>query len=177
MKKFTSFVVILIVSITALFAQTTVEEPKATAGDQISEVVTTLFDKTTEAVQSMAEALKVPAEHVYTILVRQQVIQATYLLCTTLLCLFIGLFLVQFSIGRYRKECLRRNIKEYGNDTNKYRNYPVDMEDDWWLTGAIIGVIISIVSLIVLVCVSGSVFTGFFNPEYGAIQDIMNLIK
>ena len=112
---------------------------------------------------SLAEQLKQPAEHVYKIMVKQQYIKAF----TGILLLLVIILFVYLTI-KYAS-----NIEdwEYGI---AYKNKP----------GYSFGVlIISLASLFIAILVllvwqyPMDIIQGFINPEYGAIQDIINLIK
>lgn len=113
----------------------------------VSEVIETIYDKTTEAISGLANALKVPAEHVYGVLVKQQIVESWGLLLAVII----------FSILSYI-------FIKLGNDCN------------WRTEGYIPASLVSLMTLgvfIVLFIVHG--LTGFFNPEYGAIKEIMSL--
>jgi len=43
--------------------------------------------------------------------------------------------------------------------------------------GVIFGVIITIISIIVLLASFSSIISGFYNPEYGAMQDIARFLR
>lgn len=107
----------------------------------------------TEKLEELAKSLKVPAEHVYQILVKQQIVQAY-----TSLFAFFGLLLFCLIITYFF-------IKADG------------FEDDSFIN--ISGFILILISgILVLTCGANFIFNGFsgiINPEYGAIKEIMSL--
>ena len=82
-------------------------------------------------------------------------------------------------MNRFRRE-YHEEIKNgiHYND-RIHKSSPSFFENDYNLTSTfmIIGIIGLIITLIVTVSVISSIFTGFINPEYGAIDYITNLIK
>ena len=105
---------------------------------------------------SLAEQLKQPAEHIYKIMVKQQVVNSIAWLIIGLLCI---------STAFTRKFWLNRIEKEQDDDMG-------------WVMGLILLCIVpSMIGITVLIVQLDTIVTGFINPEYGAIQDIINLIK
>lgn len=110
------------------------------------------------AVEGAAEALKVGAEHVYEILVRQQVINSiTYL--------FLYVFLFTFSYILFKK------IHAYVQLKNKEDKYGE------WGAMYILPSIAIVVTMIVFSLTLNTCITGFLNPEYNAIMEIKGFIK
>ena len=117
------------------------------------------------ALQALAESLKTTSEHVYIILVRQQLVEAL----TILTLLAIGLGSLSYFIGFCRKadkraKSLVRRVED---------GYEWSAQDA--IVAAFIGgftVVVLLISLIQL----DVIFIGFFNPEYGAIKEIFNVI-
>ena len=148
---------------------------KETAGDQISQVVTTVFDKTSEAVKSLSEALKVPAERVYTVLTKQQAIVSVTWLSVVVLFLIAGIWLLVYANSNYNtaNKLYVSQIRE-----KDYRKDVLDFFDDdhAWSFQWVFGIIIFCVGLIIAAVASQAIFTGFLNPEYGAIKEIMSIL-
>jgi hypothetical protein len=136
----------LLISISVV-AQNNTTEPLPTVGDQTVQVVNAVFDKTTEVIQQLADALSVPAEHVYKVLVRQQVITGVSLIIGTFV--FIIVFILLF---------------RYGNKT------------DWEYDAVAVSCILIglLLSVLISVTIFGGI-PKLLNPEYGAIKDIISV--
>jgi hypothetical protein len=111
-----------------------------------------------QGIVALASSLKVGAEHVYMVLVRQQVVYAiTYLI----------LIIIAFIL-------ILNWIKKYKSD-----------EEMWTRDDDITGLgILRLIQILVAVFMMGigifhieNIMTGFINPEYGAIQDITDMVK
>lgn len=168
MKKI--IIVLILLSITIIgFSQ-----PDNPTTNKTVEVVDAVFDKTTEAVQGLALALKVPAEHVYSILVKQQVIRAATVLCCIVICLILGFILLKWSINSWRTANINYNTenKRLLDSNDRY-----DIDDNWWIWPFVIGIVLLIIGVLISLFGSNVIMTGLFNPEYGAIKDITNFIK
>ena len=165
-KLFALFSIILICF--AASAKEVVSIPDSTAV-----TFSKVYNDVKEGITGLATALKAPAEHVYTILVKQQVVNATTSLTVCIFMLLLG------SILFYTGYKIYVNYNETYNKNNDYkpgyRRY--DMDEGYWLIFIIVGTIIFIGGLIGLTVESKSIITGFFNPEYGAIKDIIGFIK
>lgn len=103
----------------------------------------------------LAKALKVGVEHVYVVLVRQQLVKSiTGTFIIGLLVLFAVLFFTNL-----------KKAEEAGRDS-------------YYIKAAIFGFLSFVFLLYVLM--SGTipeVVTGFVNPEYGAMESIFNFVK
>lgn len=151
MKKF--FVFCMLIVAIAANAQTVPQDKEELAALQIIDKV---YDKTTEAITQLADALAVPAEHVYNVLVKQQIITGVSLLLGMLLSILISciFWLIVFKKHDFEKDWIYQNT------------------EGWW-TATIILNITSIV-LIVIFIVDG--LPCLINPEYGAIREIMSIL-
>jgi len=112
---------------------------------------TQLYQDIETAINTLATELKVTADHVYGVLIRQQTINAIHII-------IIDALLLIFSII-----CIIVCIK----------NVNTDLTEVMIATTAIF----SIITIIVMAGTLPSMLTGFVNPEYGAIQDIMRMIR
>ena len=112
---------------------------------------------------SLAKSLKTPVEHIYKVLVTQQVVKASIFIIADILLIVLSII---FSIW-------------FGKTVNYYSK----QKDDWsdYEGPCIILCATTIVCIIAAVgCTFGSlstVVTGFINPEYGAIMDILQFIR
>ena len=130
-----------------------------TVADQVNQVV----DNVSNKVVALAEALKVPAEKVFIVMVKQQFIVA--LSESFSLSIFFIIFLLSILT------LLNKNSHEY-NFYDKFR----DFNARGYIT-LILSIIFGAVFIANLLYSSDAILTGFFNPEYGAIQDIIEMIK
>jgi len=119
---------------------------------------------------ALGSALKVGSEHVYEILVKQQIANSI----TSLSLIILSLILLSIMIKQACKNFVKH--EELGKD-----------KDYWYIDDsrfAIFGVILSVISgILILIIIIGichefnDIITGFINPEYGAIKEILEVIK
>jgi hypothetical protein len=120
-----------------------------------------VYNDVKQALDGMADALKVGAEHVYTVIVRQQLVDSiTYLLSYVVI---IGFCFGLFKIG----EAMR--LKEV-----KKQSYNID---DNYLFVYVLSGLCGVLFLLMFAATIDNVITGFFNPEYGAIMEIKSFVK
>jgi TRAP-type C4-dicarboxylate transport system permease small subunit len=113
------------------------------------------------ALSGVSDALKVGAEHVYEILVRQQLINSiTHLIVILILSLSSYLGLKYVYKNMY-------TIDELGNKEFNEGVIPV----------AIICAFLFVFAIINACIHTETILTGFLNPEYGAIMEIKSFIK
>lgn len=117
----------------------------------------TIYSDIKSGIVGLATALKVTAEHVYTILVKQQVVNS-------IIYLILGIISIIFIINWIKKYKSNEEWEDYGNPTalGVVR-----------ITQIIIGFILLVISLLNI----DIIITGLINPEYGAIKEILNFIK
>ena len=132
------------------FAKEEVSVPDTTAV-----TFTQFYNDVKEGITSLSIALKVPAEHVYDVLVKQQLVNSiVYSL------FFLGTIILTFVFI---------NLYKIGN------------EEEWENTSVLVWfIIISVFLLIFIIAFMANlsnIIQGFINPEYGAIKDIMSFIK
>lgn len=102
----------------------------------------------------LAAGLKVGVEHVYTVLIKQQIVYSiTWLIIIIALIIFTVIF---------------KKIYIYAKD-----NW-VDMSHFMFTLFGGAGLVIGYITVL---CNLTTIITGFVNPEYGAIKDIINFIK
>lgn len=116
-----------------------------------------LIDKYSEkvysAMEQLAEQLKVPAQHVYGVLVKQAVVEAW----TILIVAVIGIILLSIFGPKFVKSLLK--------------------DDE---VRGVLSMIISSLGLIMLtisIINLNTIVGGFLNPEYYALKEILNLIS
>ncbi len=111
------------------------------------------------ALQSLGETLKVGSEHVYTVLVKQQIVWA----------------IVYFLLLVFGIVALTLGYKFFGK---------TEFDGEDLKKGRVLDVIITVISFLgglILVLIGifhiPDMVTGFVNPEYGAMNDIVDWIK
>jgi hypothetical protein len=139
--------------VTASTVYTDAKDAVSTIHEDGKAVVGTLYQDVKGALQQLAGPLKVGAEHVYTILVKQQVVRATTWLCVDVLLLLLTSTFVYFSF---------KEIKKNPSSDDSWFALPLLL-----FTGAFITTLFTI----------NIIVSGFVNPEYGAIQDILDVIR
>jgi uncharacterized membrane protein (DUF485 family) len=105
-------------------------------------------------IKELAQKLEAPASHIYGVLIKQQKVKSISMLII-ILAVFAGLIVVAY------------------RTLGLYRNY---LEDDL-ITWAIAFGLITLALIVIISLTAEMVLTGFINPEYGAIRDIVNLIN
>ena len=157
MKKFFIIVVLAIISTNVFSTEVMVNDTTALTFNKV-------YEDVKEGIQGLAVALKEPAEHVYKIIVKQQLIHSIGF-ATVLLLSVVGFIL------------LYKSIKFINQPAPQNSNYSrVDLDEGWIILPIAIG-LTSIVFFIIGMLSFDTILTGIINPEYGAITDIMNFIK
>lgn len=136
-------------------------------------VVNQIFDKTTEAVTNLASALKVPAEHVYMVLVKQQTTKSIVFLTLILIGIFISIFCYKQTYSILDME--NKKYRETNDKKANYIRYTL-MDDGAWNVSFVFFWIFLIATVLTIALTTLPIITGFINPEYGAIKEIMNLL-
>lgn len=135
--------------------------------------VAKVYEDVKSGIQGLAQALKVPAVHVYKILVKQQ---TTYSIIN--ICIVIGLFLCCLLVGRYAKVTYKGHLALY---KKKYNTDNADIEDTvkgpLSVALTILSIALGVSGVIVLCITMQETIIGLTNPEYGAIKEIINFIK
>lgn len=141
--------IMILLLFTVSFAVYSQDSTKYVTDTNTEKLIDKYSDKIGDAITALAEKLQQPAEHVYKVLVKQQVVWGVGTLVGVVLgalFLFIGLL----GISKWR------------------------WDDDYCIPLNIVGVIILLVSLVLFFFYG---LTGLINPEYGALKDIVNMIK
>lgn len=113
-------------------------------------------------INGLAQSLKVPATHVYSIMIRQQIAQSISDL------IFVVVFII-LSIVLYKAGMRTMKKIEATKETDELIGITI-------FTFVLCGI-----STIITVCSFwhdySSIVTGFTNPEYGAIKEIISFVK
>jgi hypothetical protein len=169
MKKIV-FLISLIVITIAVSAQTTTPDQPISETERI---VDKYLDRAEDAISALAEKLSVPAEHVYGVLVKQQVIKSV---STFFLIVFL-IIISALAVWLPYKDWERSNIRYAAahDRDDDYRRWGLD--DRWWLWSMVPGIAVLIGSIIALASCAELIATGIFNPEYGAIKAILSVMQ
>ncbi len=159
---------LILLTITALtinvVSASTLTELKNTADSTLksidtSSVTNKIYNDVKSGIVGLASGLKVGAEHVYMVLVKQQVVNSI------IYCVFflLGLILIANFINRYKSD----------------EKWVTASREDPSFLGVIRGaqVIVGSVLFIVGLFNIDIMITGVVNPEYGAIKEILTFIK
>lgn len=123
--------------------------------------LTKVYADVKAGINGLAQSLKVPASHVYNIMVKQQITQSISNLIFVLV--FILLSIILYKVGM-----------------KTYKLYNVKKDEDL-ISITIITFILCAVSTLFSVgsfwSDYSSIVTGFTNPEYGAIKEIISFVK
>lgn len=110
-------------------------------------------------IEELAQSLRVAAEHVYGLLVRQQVISG---IVTVVSILLAGVVLVAVFSKLLKRQ---KEVSEEGYDTTEHEFAIV-----------FLGIVLAVVIVVSIIIVPSSV-NQIFNPEYYAIKEIMDVFK
>jgi len=174
MKKFITFWVMTIllaftiptVAQDSLTVSTVVNDQLVTSVSDLvtntnaEKLVDKYIDKAGAIIMSLAKTLQVPAEHVYSILVKQQSMNA---ICNLIFILFS--FLI-FAVFLYL--CISKKNYVWRSDGTIDEPKPIAIAS--WLLSAI-----SLIMFVISLSNLEQILMGLFNPEYGAIKEIMRL--
>lgn len=140
-----------------------VTELKDSAVQTVKEIDTSstfkqMYSDFKQGVVALASSLKVGAEHIYIVLVRQQIVYGI----VYLILLLIGIFLM----------------------INWLRNYK-NSGEIWWqrndatLLGIFrtIQIIVALIMMVIGIVNIETIVTGVVNPEYGAIKEVVKMVK
>lgn len=142
-------------TVSAAVDSATASAKKAAAYVDTSSNFKHLYGDVRAGVMGLASGLKVGAEHVYGVLVKQQIVYSiTWLIIIIMLIIFTKIF-----------------QKVYLHAKREW-----DDEVAFFFFTALSGLGL-VAGYIIVACNLTSIITGFVNPEYGAIQDIINFIK
>ncbi len=141
----------------------------------VEKLVDKYSSKIEAAVISLSESLQQPAEHVYIVLIRQQYVKASIGLSYYLLTIIFAFILYHVfersrwkeTSGYYTQDWKSREVYDEHEKTETYNRYST-------LT-LFIGAI-TIILFIGAAVNTSNILQGFINPEYGALQDIFELI-
>jgi hypothetical protein len=169
MKKIVFFISLIVITIAAPAQTAAPDQPIS----ETERIVDKYLDRAEDAISALAEKLSVPAEHVYSVLVKQQVIKSVSTLFLIVFLIIISILAIWLPYKDWEKSNMRYAA---GHDRDEgYRRW--DLDDRWWLWSMIPGSIVLISSIIALVSCAELIATGLLNPEYGAIKTILSVMQ
>jgi uncharacterized membrane protein (DUF485 family) len=166
MKRF----ILLIILAIGLTSFVSAQQPVDTTTVSFTEVYrdatvasSTIYTDTKDAIKQIGAALKVGSEHVYAVLVRQQYVKAIIGLFVLSLIIFLLYMFIQYSA----------NVKDW-DDGEVYAD-----KNKLSIVVAIASGVLSIILTIIFFAgeYPQDIIQGFINPEYGAMMDIVDMIK
>jgi hypothetical protein len=160
--KITLFTIMLLCIWTSMFAQIIGSDTTATKSyarsisepylDTTKVTEQQVYNDIKSTLNGLSKSLKVGAEHVYEVLIRQQLITS----------LSKSIFLIISIIALYL--FIKIGSKADWDEPNGKN------------LSALVGVSISFIGALMCIIELPNILTGFINPEYGVIKDISNLI-
>lgn len=135
-----------------------------TQTDSTKVTFTQVYQDVKEGLTALGEALKVGAEHVYEVLIKQQFVNSLTWLVIVLIFGIASAIVLKFAFRKDNKV----------DDESSYRHG--DFKEST-IALMIIGSALGLASIITFACTAEIVITGFVNPEYGAMKEIMNFVK
>ncbi len=130
-----------------------------------SKISKQLYTDVKAGIAGLATGLKVSAEKVWDILVLQQLVYSITALLFSIILAVISNILIS------------RGWKLWQKAKKEESRYEVDFDDGIWFGMIMLGTIILITGITFTGFNLNNVITGFINPEYGAIQDIVSFVN
>lgn len=144
MKKISLLLIVLMISALSSFAQ---QDSGYVTGTDTEKLIDKYSSKLEAGMTALAKTLEQPAEHIYTLLVKQQRVKAKawlFVLIALATCTLLMWVILVLSV-----------------------------DQDW----IAIPTILTIICFIVIGSAMTTILTGFYNPEYGAIKEIARFLK
>lgn len=132
---------------------------KDATSDSAKITMNKVYEDVKYGLQGLASALKTGVEHVYIVLVKQQIVNAI----TNVIITFLLFLCPLFYIVRYRKWAEEKN-KQGGSD-------------GWIVLWFFTTIAPMVCGLIFFLATAQDTVMGFVNPEYGALQNIFEFVK
>lgn len=156
MKKIITITIVTMMFICSSYAQT--DTSKLTLNKVYSDIKV--------GIASLSQSLKVPATHVYGILVKQQVANSIISICLIVVLLITAIISVIVAIKMYNKAKVESN------------SYPIETTPGLFFVVFSVGSAFLAIGCIIMICSTmESIVIGFTNPEYGAIKEIISIVK
>jgi len=115
------------------------------------------------------------------VLVQREVIKSWTGVSLLLLFYIIGSIPLYITIKSWSTKNNLWRINPENKDSYRLKEDPnynhYDLDDSWWISGIIVSGLILAICVIVTVVCGSDLILGILNPEYGAIKEIMELLK
>lgn len=123
-------------------------------------------EQTAKLLEQLANKLGTTSEYLWNILLKQAPIDATVTLLQTLFLIFVG-----WVLWKVHKKLLSKPPGQ-GYYDSYYEEYDVGAVLPMILVTGVWGIM-----MIICFCCSGSIVSGYFNPEYWALKEILNALR
>ncbi len=125
---------------------------------------TKVYNDVKSGINGLASALKVGATHVYSVLVKQQVVYAISYLILIIFLLISSVICITIFVRNYNRE--------------KRKNENMYIGEEFSLGGMLaISIILTIFTILSIAFNMSDIIMGLYNPEYGAIKDILDFVR
>lgn len=177
-KLLLASVMMLSITLSANNAKNTLDSVKTTVESVLPDSTQLTFKEVYNDIKiglsGLAAGLKVGSEKVYEILVTQQYINGLMFVSILLFGLILFIYWISCFYSKHRYKIKNKYNRETGQD----ENYIDKTEwNDAHITKTTLLGIISCILLIIGLLYFDVILTGFLNPEYGAIKEILTFIK
>ena len=137
-----------------------------------------MYNDVKEGIAGLAKGLKVGAEHVYVVLVKQQIVKAVSNLLLVIILYALGyIFYVQ------ARKTYKSHLEQcgYNPDGSGKSSYNIDLDESAkGPTSVLLGAASTLAIIIATIFFCNSyneIIGGFINPEYGAMKDIIDFVR
>ncbi|MEI6059411.1 MAG: hypothetical protein WCR72_01830 [Bacteroidota bacterium] len=120
-------------------------------------------EQTTKLIEQLAQKLGTTTEYLWLVLLKQAPIDATVTLFQTLFVMLFGL-----ALWKINKRLLKKGSEDKYSETG-YEKY-----EEGAIIPMIIATIVFAILFIICFCCIGDIVNGYFNPEYWALERILN---
>jgi hypothetical protein len=137
-----------------------------------------MYNDVKSGIAGLANGLKVGAEHVYIVLVKQQIVKAVSNLILVIILFTLGYILYVQSRKTYNSHLVQCGYKPDGTGKNSY-NIDLDESAKGPTSVALgFGSAFAIIAATIFFCSTyNEIIGGFINPEYGAMKDIIEFVR
>lgn len=178
MKRFLT-VTLLLLSImftSAIYAQADSVIADGIQLNEVERIVDKYTSKVAVGITGLAESMEVPAKHVYKVLVKQAVVDSI----VWFLILLTGILLMLPFWGTFKRDIDWDDLDETIRTVVKDKEGNETVQEDTKKSGAeiiskLIMAIIGLITIVIGIFHIGTMVQGFVNPEYKAIQDIVQM--
>ena len=146
---------------------------------EVERLVDKYSGKISDVLTSLAQSLKVPADHVYKVFTNQYFYEGLISTCIFLFFFIMSIIILPIFISSFRK-----GHHNHYKKNDKQRSIYDDIRDNYTETakgiGNIFGMVICsllLIAMVIVLCVNSDAYMQIANPEFYTIQNIMSLIK